>query len=48
MEAFGLPPRKRIGDLRKLCEEAVERGELEERQDADYYVEFLRARGEDK
>jgi len=42
MESFGLPPSKRIGDLRKLCEEAVERGELEERRDAPYYVEFLR------
>jgi poly(A) polymerase len=42
METFGLPPSKRIGDLRKLCEEAVERGELEERRDAPYYVEFLR------
>jgi poly(A) polymerase len=42
MEAFALPPSKRIGDLRKLCEEAVERGELEERQDAGYYVEYLR------
>ena len=42
MEIFALPPSKRIGDLRKLCEEAVERGELEERRDAAYYVDFLR------
>ncbi len=42
MESFGLPPSKRIGDLRKLCEEAVERGELEERRDAAYYVDYLR------
>jgi poly(A) polymerase len=42
MAAFSLPPSKRIGDLRKLCEEAVERGELQERQDAGYYVEYLR------
>jgi poly(A) polymerase len=45
MEAFGLPPSKQIGDLRKLCEDAVERGELEERRDADYYVEHLRKSG---
>jgi poly(A) polymerase len=45
MEAFGLPPSKRIGDLRKLCEDAVERGELEERRDAGYYVEHLRKSG---
>jgi len=42
MEAFALPPSKRIGDLRKLCEDAVERGELIERQDAAYYVAYLR------
>jgi poly(A) polymerase len=45
MQAFSLPPSKRIGDLRKLCEDAVERGELEERRDAAYYVEYLRASG---
>ncbi len=42
MEAFSLPPSKRIGDLRKLCEEAVERGELEERRDAGYYLDYLK------
>ena len=42
MEAFKLPPSKRIGELRQLCEDAVERGELEERRDAGYYVEYLR------
>jgi poly(A) polymerase len=42
MEAFQLPPSKRIGDLRKLCEAAIERGELEERREAGYYVQFLR------
>jgi poly(A) polymerase len=45
MQAFALPPSKRIGDLRKLCEDAVERGELIERQDAAYYVEYLRKAG---
>jgi poly(A) polymerase len=45
MAAFNIPPSKRIGDLRKLCEDAVERGELEERREADYYVEFLRKSG---
>jgi poly(A) polymerase len=42
MEEFKLPPSKRIGDLRKLCEEAIERGELEERRDASYYIDYLR------
>jgi poly(A) polymerase len=45
MEAFSLPPSKRIGDLRKLCEDAIERGELEERREADYYVAYLRQTG---
>ena len=42
MEAFGIPPSRRVGDLRKLCEDAIERGELLERQPAEYYVDFLR------
>ena len=45
METFALPPSKRIGDLRKLCEDAIERGELEERREADYYVAYLRTTG---
>jgi poly(A) polymerase len=45
METFGIPPSKRIGDLRKLCEDAIERGELEERREADYYVDYLRKTG---
>lgn len=45
METFGLPPSRRIGDLRKLCQDAVERGELEERRDAAYYLDYLRAQG---
>jgi poly(A) polymerase len=44
MEAFGLPPGRRIGELRKLCEEACERGELAERREPAYYIEWLRAR----
>jgi poly(A) polymerase len=42
MQAFAIPAGRRIGELRKLCEDAIERGELEERRDADYYVDFLR------
>ncbi len=45
MEAFALPPSRRIGDIRKLCQDAVERGELEERRDAAYYVDYLRRSG---
>ena len=45
MEGFGIPPSRRIGDLRKLCQDAVERGELEERRDAPYYLDYLRKQG---
>jgi poly(A) polymerase len=45
MEAFAIPPSRRVGDIRKLCQDAVERGELEERRDVEYYVSYLRKAG---
>jgi poly(A) polymerase len=45
MEAFAIPPSRRVGELRKLCEDAIERGELLERQPSEYYVDFLRRQG---
>ena len=45
MEAFQLTPSRRVGELRKLCEEAIDRGEIVERQIADYYVDYLRRQG---
>jgi poly(A) polymerase len=45
MAAFQLPPSRRVGELRKQCEEAIERGELLERQEASYYVDYLRGLG---
>jgi poly(A) polymerase len=45
MEAFGLSPSRRIGELRKVCEDAIERGELVERQPSEYYVDYLRRQG---
>jgi len=45
MEAFQIPPSRRVGELRKLCEEGIERGEIEERQPARYYVDYLRSKG---
>jgi poly(A) polymerase len=45
MEAFKLPPSRRIGELRKLCEDAIDRGELIERQSSEYYVDYLRKLG---
>lgn len=45
MVAFAIPPSRRVGELRKLCEDAIERGELLERQPVEYYVDFLRRQG---
>jgi poly(A) polymerase len=47
MAAFHLSPSRRVGELRRLCEEAIDRGELAERQPAEYYVEYLRQQGID-
>jgi poly(A) polymerase len=45
MDAFAIPPSRRVGELRKLCEDAIERGELLERQPVEYYVDFLKREG---
>jgi poly(A) polymerase len=45
MAAFNLPPSRRIGELRKICEDAIDRGELQERQGAEYYLDYLRGQG---
>jgi poly(A) polymerase len=45
MDRFGIPPSKRIGDLKRALEEAIERGELEERRDDDYYLTWLENSG---
>jgi poly(A) polymerase len=42
MKAFGLPPSRKIGDLKRALEDAVAAGEIEPYQDADVYVAFLR------
>jgi len=46
MRAFGLPPSRRIGDLKQALDKAVEAGEIEPRLPAEAYVEFLRAHAE--
>ncbi len=43
MEAFGLPPSKRLGDLMKLLAQAVDAGEIEPQKPAQYYIEHLAA-----
>jgi poly(A) polymerase len=43
MTAFGLPPSRKVGDVKRMLEEIVEAGEVAPRQDADAYIAFLRA-----
>lgn len=42
MEAFGLPPSRKIGEIKRLLEEAVDSGDVPSHQPADVYVEFVR------
>jgi poly(A) polymerase len=46
MRAFGLPPSRKIGEVKRALEEAVEAGEIAPRQEAGAYVEFVRERRE--
>jgi poly(A) polymerase len=46
MVSFGLPPSRRIGELKKSLEEAAERGEVPPHQEAEVYVAFLRDNAE--
>jgi poly(A) polymerase len=41
MAAFGIPPSKRLGDLKAALEKAVEAGRVESHQDSAHYVSFL-------
>jgi poly(A) polymerase len=38
MEHFQLPPSRQIGDLKRALEESVDKGELEPRREAEYYL----------
>ncbi len=46
-EAFGVPPSKRLGDLRNEIEARCDRGELESHKDVAYYLEFMRTHAEE-
>jgi poly(A) polymerase len=46
MKAFGLPPSRRIGDLKKALEAAVDAGEVPSHQEAEVYLTFLRENAE--
>jgi poly(A) polymerase len=44
MAAFGIPPSKKLGDIKRALELAVEAGEIEERLEASDYVDFIAER----
>lgn len=46
MRAFGLPPSRKVGEVKRALELAVEAGEVEPRQPAEAYVAFLSANRE--
>jgi poly(A) polymerase len=45
IEALGVSPGPRVGELRRLCEDAVRRGELSDRPDIEACLTYLRTRG---
>ena len=44
MTHFNLPPSRRVGELKRMLEEAIEKGELEARREDAYYLEWLAPR----
>ncbi len=42
MDAFGVPPSKRLGDIRKQLEDDAEDGLIEAGQPPEYYIDWLR------
>ena len=46
MRAFGLPPSRLVGEVKRALEQAVEAGEIAPQQQAEAYVEFVRANRE--
>jgi poly(A) polymerase len=42
MKVFGIPPSRRIGELKKALEDAVDAGDVPSHQESDVYIAFLR------
>jgi poly(A) polymerase len=42
MRAFGLPPSRKIGDLKKALEASIDQGEIAPHQPAEVYIAFLK------
>jgi poly(A) polymerase len=41
MKAFGIPPSRKIGDIKKVLEDAIARGDIDERLPCEAYVDFI-------
>lgn len=41
MDAFAIPPSRRVGEIKRALEAAVEAGEIPAQQESGFYVEFL-------
>ncbi len=41
MDAFGIPPSRRVGEIKRAVEAAVEAGEILAEEPAEYYIQFL-------
>lgn len=41
MKAFGIPPSRKIGEIKKMLEDMIASGAIEERQPSEYYVELI-------
>jgi poly(A) polymerase len=46
MQAFCIPPSRRVGEIKKALEAAVEAGEIAPHQGAEVYIAFLKERAE--
>jgi poly(A) polymerase len=46
MQAFGLPPSRKVGEVKRALEAAVEASEVAPHQEMDAYIVFLRANGD--
>ncbi len=41
MDAFGIPPSRRVGEIKRALEACVETGEIPAQQPSEFYVEFV-------
>jgi poly(A) polymerase len=44
MSTFGIPPSKKLGDIKRALELAVEAGEIAERLESSAYIQFIAER----